>query len=353
MTMTITFLHGVVLNCLYKINGERTIYSIYHLLNGKKSSQTIQDAKFYQISQYFKTYPKLSREQFDDLISELERVQFVLQTSQQSFLLTEKGLNYLKNFTEEQSFISYLDGYHFQHDDVFWERLSLIVQVASNLKAGEIKYLPVQRDRSVQFWIKHFLMSNKIKRTDLPGVLFDELTCCLEHSRLVDPAILVIRLTGFQNIGKTKKQASEILGLEPSLYHYQFISLLHFIMKEIHENKKKYPLLHHLLIDLHEEVPLTDSARVTLNLINNGFFIEEIAKKRKLKLNTIHDHIVEITLQLHSFNITPYVSENMQKRIELAAKKTTSRQLKHIRQEIEEASYFEIRLVMAKLGDNL
>lgn len=351
--MAITFLHGVVLNCLYKINGERTIYSIYHLLNGKKSSQTIQDAKFYQISQYFKTFPKLSREHFDELITDLEREHLLLRTSQQSFLLTEDGLNYLKTFLAQHAFIHYLDGYQFQQDEVFWERLSLIVQVASNLRMEEIKYLPVQRNKDVQAWIKRFLVINNIKRTDLSKMLYDEMVRCLEGSQLVDPSLLVMRLTGFRNIGKTKRQAAELLGYEHSHYHYQFVSLLHFVMSEIHKNEKKYPLLHLLLLDLHEDVPLTDSARLTLKLINNGLLIEEIAKIRKLKLNTIQDHIVEIALQIQSFDISPYVSKELQKRIVLAVKKITSRQLKQIRQEIVDASYFEIRLVMAQLGDNI
>ena len=60
--MELTFLQMMILYCLQKINGERTIYSIYHLLHGKKSSQTIQDATFISSSSFFSIHiPTISR----------------------------------------------------------------------------------------------------------------------------------------------------------------------------------------------------------------------------------------------------------------------------------------------------
>ena len=53
--MELTFLQTIILFCLQKINGERTIYSIYHLLKGKKSSQTIQDTHLFHLQSLFQT----------------------------------------------------------------------------------------------------------------------------------------------------------------------------------------------------------------------------------------------------------------------------------------------------------
>ncbi len=53
--MELTFLQTMILFCLQKINGERTIYSIYHLLKGKKSSQTIQDTHLFHLQPLFQT----------------------------------------------------------------------------------------------------------------------------------------------------------------------------------------------------------------------------------------------------------------------------------------------------------
>ena len=54
----------IILYCLQKLKGERTIYSIFHLLHGKQSSQTIQDAYLFRLTAFFHTYPQLKRQEF-------------------------------------------------------------------------------------------------------------------------------------------------------------------------------------------------------------------------------------------------------------------------------------------------
>ena len=65
--MELTFLQTMILFCLQKINGERTIYSIYHLLKGKKSSQTIQDTHLFHLQPLFQTYTNLSRNELEKI----------------------------------------------------------------------------------------------------------------------------------------------------------------------------------------------------------------------------------------------------------------------------------------------
>jgi uncharacterized protein YpbB len=59
-------IENILLYCLKQLNGERTIYSIYHLLNGKKSSQTLQDAHLFSLKRYFGILESLTRESFDE-----------------------------------------------------------------------------------------------------------------------------------------------------------------------------------------------------------------------------------------------------------------------------------------------
>ena len=67
--MELTFLQMIILYCLHKLNGERTIYSIYHLLHGKKSSQTIQDAYLFHLTPFFHTYPTISWQEIESIIT--------------------------------------------------------------------------------------------------------------------------------------------------------------------------------------------------------------------------------------------------------------------------------------------
>ncbi|WP_050615462.1 hypothetical protein [Bacillus testis] len=71
--MVHSYLEAIILHCLAQIGGERTVYSVYHILYGKKSSQTIQDSRFFYIESFFRTCPSLGREQFQQRVDSLER----------------------------------------------------------------------------------------------------------------------------------------------------------------------------------------------------------------------------------------------------------------------------------------
>lgn len=345
--MSTPFLEYVVLHCLRKLNGERTIYSIYHLLSGKKSSQTIQDAHLFQLTKFFKTYSTITRNQFDEIVKALVVQNLIVETTEQYYIVTEMGHEVSK---KNYPFLSSLDGWHFQDADLFWERLSLLIQVASHLTQKEVKYVPIQRNRPVQLWIKGYLRQCGVLRTKLSRALYEELVACFIKSE-IDPAIVVIRLTGYRAIGLTEKQACENLDLEPTLYHYQFYALIHYMMNKIQTNRISFPLLAQILGDLQTNQPLTASTKKTYELLNKGFSIKEIGKIRNLKVNTIEDHIVELALQIDSFDITPFVEEEKINEIRAAKNKTTSKQLRYIKELVPNTTYFEIRLVMTKYGD--
>lgn len=346
-----TFLEKVILYNLYKINGQRSISSIYHLFNGKKSSQTIQDAHFFHLSSFFNTYKDISRENLDSLVKKFIDSHVIEAESIDHYLLTDIGYNHISSLYEQYPFLNHLNGWKYQYYESFWERLTLFVQVVSNIKHKEIKYAPIQRGKDVQNWVKQFLNSIPFPREELGSLLYRELVHCLDQSTHHDPSVLVIRLSGYNAIGLTDRQASDVLGVEPSLYHFQFLSCLHFLIESIEKDRGRYPLLMMMIEDLQNEIPLTTSTKKTYSLINNGYSIEEVALMRRLKIATIQDHIVEIAINSSLFSIDPYISKEKQRIILETAKDSPSKQLKYIRQLIQDVDYFEIRLVLAKYGD--
>lgn len=348
--MALSFLHEIILQCLAKLNGERSIYAIYHLLNGKKSSQTIQDAHLFQLDCFFNTDRSVSRRQLEVVVADLEGQQLVDRESEQIFRLTEKGIVKASQFYHLYPFISYLHGWKYKDADLFWARLNLLVQVVSNLTAAKTDYLPIQKNKEIQGWLKKYLHKSRFDRNVLAEKLYDELEKGCEEAKEIDPAVLIIRLTGHHTIGLTSLQASEALQMEPTFYHYQFTAFLHQLIAMIQANKEHFPLLYGLVADLETETSLTESTNKTYHLLQKGYSLEEIAIMRRLKMNTIYDHLVELAVQIASFDIAPYVDQKMEQRILQASRQTTSKQLKNIRALVQDANYFEIRLVMAKHG---
>ncbi|WP_071395625.1 helix-turn-helix domain-containing protein [Bacillus tuaregi] len=351
--MKLTFNQLMILYCLHKLQGERTIYSIYHLLQGKKSSQTIQDAHLFHLAPLFQTETNISRQQLETMVTELSNEQLIIEKAAQHYAVTEKGVKQLEKGLAETPIPKHVNGWKHQRTSlVFWERLSLAVQVISNLKKRESKYLPVQRKTETLLWIRQFLAHNRLSRDSLGKQIYQELVSCLESDPSLNPDYLVIRLTGYRSIGYTEVQAAQNFQMEQAYYHYHFLSILHYMIGHIETNPAHFPILS-FFIEKPQKHNLTNSTEKTYTLLKQGHSVTDIMTIRGLKKSTIEDHLVELALNVENFTIDAYVSAEKQNLIKQAAKKLQTKQLKQIRSMVGQAGYFEIRLVLAKYGEEL
>lgn len=346
-----SYFDGVILHCLKRLNGERTVYSIYHLLKGKKTSQTIQDAHLYQLTYFFGVYPSLTREGLEKESNHLINHRWIAPCEDHRFRLTQMGEEFLFHFENQYPSPVYLNGLKYHQKDLkFWERLSLLVQVVSNLTHKETSYIPIQKNKETHSWLKSFLNKTSLERNLLSKTLYKELVDCLKSEDRLNPSILIFRLTGYNQIGQTSLQTAEMLKMEVEQYYLEFLNILHYILEQIATNKNRFPLLHSILENSKQTMLMTNSSGKTYELLKMGFSIEEIAIKRNLKESTIEDHIVEIALNIADFSIDNFVDQQKQITILSVAKQTGSKQLKFIRNAVPAANYFEIRLVLAKHG---
>ena len=98
---------------------------------------------------------------------------------------------------------------------------------------------------------------------------------------------------------------------------------------------------------------MTQSTKTTLRYIQEGKNLGEIAEIRRLKVNTIEDHLVEIVLSEKDFPISDYVTIEDEREIAEAIKELGTKKLKAIKQMVDnkQISFFQIRLVLAKIGE--
>ncbi|PFP27329.1 RQC domain-containing protein [Bacillus sp. AFS073361] len=341
-------IESIILYSIKQLNKERTIYSVYHLLNGKKSSQTIQDAHLFSLKSFFGIYEQLSRESFEEIIQSMSEKKWVKNIGEQRFIVTLLG----KELLEKTQLPKYIHGWNYhQMTSLFWERLSLLVQVISNLMFGETRYTPIQKNKEVHTWLKSALKSMNLPRMEMGTIFYSELEDCLDAGNGFDPAILVIRLTGFQQIGLTPLQAAKQLNINFHDYQIGFTNTLHYLLRKIEEDGYKFKILPFLIKGLMKNDELTLSTRKTQRLLNQGYTLDMIANIRHLKLSTIEDHLVELALNMENFSIDTYVDKELQNKILEISHQIATKQLKLIREKIVTATYFQIRLVLAKYGD--
>lgn len=346
------YLYFIVLNCLHKMNSERTIYATFHLLNGKKSSQTIQDAHLYQLTNLFQTYPMSDRSQFNYIIAELTKKGLIQLIDENRYIPTERGDNELSTGYKAYPPLPYLNGWRYQDTVLkFWQRLTFFIQIVSHLIRGERSYYPIEHDPLAKKWMKSFFKKQQIPREQLGYACYDELNKIFSNNPPEDPRFITFRLTGSGQIGKTVDQAAALLHIETTEYWYRYLHLLHYIIWIITTNPHEYSFLYSFIADVHTDIKMTKSTSVTYKLLKKGFSIEDIAAYRKVKKSTIEDHIIEIVLNDPQFPIDDFIHKDTLKKIKKTAAIVGKKKLRPIKERLENVTYFQIRLALAVLGD--
>lgn len=354
--MNQTYRSILILKCIDKLNGERTVYGIYHLLNGKKSSQTIGDANLFNLTRLFGILKPLNREQFNIEIKMLLQLSLIDEITPLSnkFIVNANGHSILRNELKERPIPSQLNGWKYNDQSLLlWRRLSLLTQVLSNLINGKKQYTPIQQEDAVFEWVKEFLVKNGQNRYNLAESLYKEILESLGTVSELEATIFVMRLTSSTRIGYTIEQISSLIKEDETWCQLLFLHSLHTIVKQLEMNGEKFPILVSMTeANQHNNVLLTASTKTTYQMLLQGKTIDEISLNRNLKRNTIEDHIVEVTHQKPDFSIDPFVSPEHQQLILSTYQTMQTKQLRPLKEKLSnEISYFEIRLVLAKLGD--
>ncbi|UZD72559.1 helix-turn-helix domain-containing protein [Bacillus siamensis] len=346
--MAINYFDTVVLDCLDKIDGERTPSAVFHLLKGKKSSQTIQDAGLFQIAKYFGMASQCERGDIADSMHKLAGDSYITAGKEEGTCkVTARGVQKLERAFAERPWPKHCHGANYQTPAVtLWKRLSLLIQVLSNKERQCSQYIPVTNDVQALRRVKRFMRKNRDAK-ELSVQMHDALFQLLQGVSERQALIFVYSLTSFDRIGKTNKQLASQLNEDEWYVSVQFWGAVHYVIQSLPQCA--HPALGELLSDLRAESALTQSARKTLELLEKGFPIERIAAVRNLKTATIEDHIVEISLHQPAFFIEQYISEEDQRMITAFAKQHQTNKIKRIREGMQmRFSYFQIRLALAK-----
>lgn len=348
MQLLYTILYG-----LQRIKGERTASSIYHLLKGKRSSQTLQDGAIYRLSFLFGVYKKLNRHVYDEQIQLLLNENCIEQIQENTYAVTAKGEDRLAQYGAVVPFPMHLEGLRYgDTGEVLWKRLSLVVQSLSHLQRNSSSFLPIQQDIEVTEWVKRFFLSALVSRTQLAAALYEECMSALSALTEAECTVFVLRLSGYHRVGYTEGQIAEMLDEDSLRIHFQFLSALHWLTKQGLEEDGRYPLLSQMTSYKEKRVAVLSLSTIkTYDLWKQGKTIAETVRIRGLKRSTIEDHIVEIALHEPDFPIESFLAEDKVKRITETIQRMNTRRLRELKKYTgDDVSYFDIRLVLARIG---
>lgn len=344
------FQQKIILYAFQQFKGERSMQGVYHIVTGKRSQQSIQDAKWYHLSLLYGTFYSYSQKQFQKDLYFLVEHQYMYQ-NENTFIVTSKGRNALERFIEQIP--NGLDGFTFSYASFhFFSRLALYVQSLTNVLFQKNGFVPIINHYPTKVWVKTHFPKTKNDQWLILNQLYQDLEKVLQTLPQKQAELIVYQLSSDQIIGMTIHQLAEMYEQDYTFLQIEWVAGLHQIVKEAQVNQKKFQILPLFINDLIDEYPLTYTAKKTWQWLKDGYDIDQIAQIRQLKRSTIEDHLVEIALNVPSFSIQPYVKEPIKQAIENVIKKQQTRKLKTIKQYLnKDVSYFQIRLVLAKGGE--
>lgn len=343
-------LEGMILKSSLQFNKNRTCSAIYHLISGKRSIQTVQDAHIYQLKKFYGINRSLDKHDFNKVMNRLAAAQLLEIDKEMNCSITSSGVNWLNKNEHELKLYEFEGILYHAVSAVFYERLLLLVQTLSNSCNNNYSFIPVVEKISVINFVKMvFKQMGKDKKTYF-NKLYGELHQLLHSFSDTEASIYVDRLSGYNLYGKSKDQLLRIYQKDKWDIPFIIERMNHKILNEVYLEPDKYSAMCLMIKDLNSQQFITNSASKTYQLLQQNRSISEIVSMRRIKENTVFDHIVEIALFTNHFPISNYVPEPYQQQIMQAVRKDKRYKLKTIKEMVDsEISYFQIRLVLATM----
>ncbi|MCK0472158.1 helix-turn-helix domain-containing protein [Halalkalibacter sp. APA_J-10(15)] len=338
----------IILTVLAAFNGERSIFGAYHVLQGKKSAQTIQDQSLFMISSYFGLFPKWSRDDFIFEVKKLIALNYIEKFNKDRVKLTKCGIQTYEQKKATNNFAHDLNGWKYHKwSRIVWLRLALYIQSLSFLISKEPKFYPLTQRYSVQQWVKkHLPKDSEIQKQQFVQI-HNELKSILDDCETGQAKAFTYQLSSKNNIGKTKKQIAEEMTTSEDIIALLHKSVIHKICN-LAQNETAYPMLHLFVNDIEGQIILTDSTKKTYELIQRGLSLNDIMNRRQLKKSTIEDHIVEMAYAGVPFQYKLFITEKAENEIIHCIEQLRTTKLRVIKEHLNDTvTYFMIRLVIA------
>lgn len=345
-------LTGIILKSSLQFNRNRTCSAIFHLITGKRSIQTVQDAHIYQLKSFYGINRSLHKRSFDTKVNTLVSEQLLnFDNESMCCSVTPNGVNWLKEHKKVLNFDDYNGLHYHEASPIFYERLLLLIQTLSNSCNNNYSFIPVIDKSPILYWVKGVFSSLKSNKEDYFQQLHHDIHKLLSTFSEEEAAIYVDRFSGYNHYGKSKDQLAKDFKKDKLDIPFIIERMNHRMLNKVFTEPSAFPAIGFLIKNLENKQFITNSAKKTYQLLLENFSINEIGRMRNLKENTVYDHVVEIALFTSDFPVVRYVSEQQRQQISIAVHSETTYKLKAIKQKVDQSiSYFQIRLVLATMS---
>ncbi|MBP2099671.1 helix-turn-helix domain-containing protein [Enterococcus rivorum] len=325
---------------LFQHGYKARISTLYHLLRGKRSSSVLLYGFLYNNLRFIEFFPDLNEKEYSEMIQALSHQELLKIIHANEAQITEKGMSKLREKGIPLERYPWIDNYHFGKKDFEMFRvLQFSVQVVSNLSYENKQYVPIESSPIYQWALKKWLTT--LPKKELIHQLKEEWMMVLESLPDEEAVYFVQQFSGYQQVGKTVHQ---LLKTSDSCLEKQLLNknYLHHLLVTIKQNHR-LPLLQSMMnwsFFQNDNQSVQETKRY-LDMTTN---LELIAKKRKLKVSTIKDHLIELSL-VDDFPFDLFIDEKIKKLLnEIKQRPLQEWSYPTVKSQIPTLDYFEFRL---------
>lgn len=271
----------------------RRVRVIENTLKNRRTVSTLFWASQYGLLNWTGSMRSLERQQFDQMVKELLQDKLIQLDEDGQARLTSSGVLKQEELKDEEYQPKFFDWYWLANTKLVEERLLLGIQVASELAYHNRFYAPVTNDYQNQKTVKAWALGwngDLVKQLTRELDLFGN-SVAGEDERLAN--YFFYSLIGHHLNGMTDQEFSSALSLPlseiPILKHDALLAITAFA-------NSYHGALNRLLADLVSPSPLAYSSYETLLLYERGESISQIAKRRRIKENTVREHLLEVAI---------------------------------------------------------
>ena len=297
----------------FQTDKEVSISQVLHTLRGKKTPSMYYLTEINQWHHGFSIAKRIEEKDIKNIVEAAYQEKW-LRKKEKGFLLTPLGKEIIEEYFESHYYPEFI--HSFNNIDVygaFWERLQLFSQVFSEYSYYNMNYTAVIKNPQHQEKIRLLFQTSLRNKSSALKDWTTEQYFIFEKLPEEKANLLANSLTGHEVIGKTRNQLADEFKMEKNELNFYLRDSLAEIIQLIQKYPNNLVITNKLLENTQKDYyfSMSESTYRTFEMLKNGKEISEIARFRRIKKNTVKEHLLEIAFVLDRFPTKAFVPKEI------------------------------------------
>ena len=262
-------------------------------VKNKRTVATLFWAREYGVLKWLGSNPRLTVNEFEQWLVQMRQAGLIKMNDQTAWL-TPSGIAEKEKFLKTHYQPRFGNWSWLARPDQLAPRVLLATQAVSQYAHRQKHYVPLNLAPAELYFVRQWFYGNRNRIVDEWASELQQAAAALAKMDERLAKLLVFSLPGYQTTGWTIDQAAQALKISAD----EVMIMERDVWLGIGYLAASQPagLLRSLLYDHLHDTPLNHSATITLRMFEQGLSLEQISQRRRLKLGTIREHILEAAI---------------------------------------------------------